>query len=1141
MTKREGLLAVLAGMTWTACASQFDPTGDLYAQKMLVTVPPVQMAPRVDGRIAPAEWDCASAVTGFFSFNTGCMVQGGPALFLAYDPVTMYLLCVVPREEGRELHAQATKRDGPVYKDDSVEIFLCPNRANVFQVVVNSLGTIADLRDDDWAWNSRAVAKAGKIAGDALPASWSMPDGRYWFVEVAISAEDLGVSRIVSGSEWSVNCAVNRPKPWAVLAPTMGGTHGRKSLFCRLRFLESSDPYAQITSLGNIRFGDVGVSGRLVNPGKSVARLRVGLDLRKKGSYLTKDAYRNIVGVIHSQAKPFSVKAGSAVAVSMRMAVSEVEIGQAAIGISRLGDTGKPTSYAFVRHGKVKIEPPLLVRLGNVPSRKYIVLSIDMRGLKRAEATQPARAAGGPGATPVGIGIDVLNDEGEIVSTMQSRGEAETVEAKVSYRGLPVGRYTCAVTACVNGKSLARTEVGFNHVAPLPWATSTIYDDYGKEDRVPKPWTAVQTRQKAVSVWGRTMRWDDGVLPSSITSQGVELLKEPMQLMADIAGKVAPVPLHRLAFTECGKSRACLTAEGHLSGLRVTADMWIEYDGFLWVELRMDDSSEGRPIDSLHIVTTVPSEQATLYQTFARPLTGWVGREPIKLRWLDRPSAHTVNFYHWLGNEDRGLGFTFASLEHWRPASRGNFCTIAPTQGGVTYRINLIETPAAVSGCRFVFGIQATPIKPLPPDYHSMMGATLQYASWKLWYQTPANIDMALVWPYPQSKIMKALNDPYGVSSKLMAHPVKYAHDRGVAIVSVASCPQKICALSKEFDDYRLEWQTQPDSILNWHDIPHYQNCGRSRTLRKWLFYGWGVENVKKFGLDGVYFDGWQTGQIACSNPHHGCGWVDEHGGRHLTVPVLEGREFNQRMILFLEDHVSSPFIPPKAAPERKGFPRYHYWIHSWQFVPSIMGFATAWLTGEFAGYPLKGTSTMKPDGTLGGCLGLGLLRSRCLSTNWGLPNMFLPLIWEHLRDHPTDKQTLMVLAWLLPHGVPISDPKYMNQKTMLEIVRLMLRFQTRKASFTPAWRPNAYFEIESPIAREVMVATWDHRPAEKVLVVVSNLEVQETHTVALRWRGFAGVEITNARTGDALPLKDGRLPVTLGPESFVLLEAMGR
>jgi len=280
---------------------------------------------------------------------------------------------------------------------------------------------------------------------------------------------------------------------------------------------------------------------------------------------------------------------------------------------------------------------------------------------------------------------------------------------------------------------------------------------------------------------------------------------------------------------------------------------------------------------------------------------------------------------------------------------------------------------------------------------------------------------------------------------------------------------------------------------------------------------------------------------MACSNPHHGCGWVDEQGRRHLTVPVLEGREFNQRMISFLEDHVDSSFIPPRAAPKRDGFPRYHYWIHSWNFVPSVMGFATAWLTGEFAGYPLEGTSTMKPDGTLGKCLGLGLLRSRCLSTNWGLPNMFLPLIWEHLRDHPTDKQTLMVLAWLLPHGVPISDPKYLNQKTMLEIVRLMLRFEARKARFTPAWRASPYFEIESPIAREVMVATWDHRPAEKVLAVVSNLKVEETHTAALRWKGFAGAEMRNARTGESVPLEDGRLSVSLGPESFVLLEAVGR
>jgi len=57
-------------------------------------------------------------------------------------------------------------------------------------------------------------------------------------------------------------------------------------------------------------------------------------------------------------------------------------------------------------------------------------------------------------------------------------------------------------------------------------------------------------------------------------------------------------------------------------------------------------------------------------------------------------------------------------------------------------------------------------------------------------------------------------------------------------------------------------------------------------------------------------------------------------------------------MCLFLEDNVKAPHFLADGAPPRPGFPQYHYWIHTWEFVPSVMGYATEWLTGEFTGWP---------------------------------------------------------------------------------------------------------------------------------------------------------------------------------------------
>ena len=751
---------------------------------------------------------------------------------------------------------------------------------------------------------------------------------------------------------------------------------------------------------------------------------------------------------------------------------------------------------------------------------------------------------------------------------------------------------------------VALLAVSLAHAAPQPaWLTSTLWDDYGKGDRVPLPWTPVQCAPNQVSAWGRTYRWTPrSILPSSITSSGAELLRQPMTLELTLDGSRHRVPLDSFTITQQHRTRVTFRASGTVAGITATADMWLEFDGFLWVSLRLEPAAVrgsalqgARPLSSAspsiteaRVLATLPADQATLYQTHALALAGDIGREPIPFAWVSDPANNIVNFYHWLGNEDRGLGFTYSTLQGWRPKSRDQFAAILPGPAGPTYVMNLIESaggtghqtcpsragqPAAAPEDRsgdlsypptfpFTFALQATPIKPLPPDWHARMACTQHYAPWKAWLQMPENVDMTLVWP-KETGIMPGLDDPYAVNADQMRDVVKAGHDRGVAVLSVAACPQKISHTVKELATYKQDWQVLPESSLDWDGQPQIQNCAGSRTMLRWLFYGWAVENVQEFGLDGLYFDGWQGGSIACNNERHGCGWPDEavspppfrEGGRgvgavavnrQLTVPILAGREFNKRMCLFLEDHVKS--VLPKAAPERPGFPRYHYWIHSWTFVPSVMGFATEWLTGEFAGYPLHGPSMLTPEGTYAKCLGMGLFRARCLSTNWGVPNYFDTLMWEADENPPTDKQTQMAYAWLLPHGVPIGEFGYMNHTTVVELTRLLMRFGTRTARFSPGWRENPYLEIVEPASKDVLVATWDHASLRTgvppvrggggpLLAVVSNLDPDETREVTLRWKGEGGVVFHNARTGEELPCRGGVLKVTLGPESYILLE----
>ena len=53
------------------------------------------------------------------------------------------------------------------------------------------------------------------------------------------------------------------------------------------------------------------------------------------------------------------------------------------------------------------------------------------------------------------------------------------------------------------------------------WLASTVYDDYGRHERVLKPWAPLTYGPREVSAWGRTLRWcPPSLLPSQIESQG---------------------------------------------------------------------------------------------------------------------------------------------------------------------------------------------------------------------------------------------------------------------------------------------------------------------------------------------------------------------------------------------------------------------------------------------------------------------------------------------------------------------------------------------------------------------------------------------------------------------------------------------
>ncbi|MFH1613566.1 MAG: hypothetical protein ABIG61_00570, partial [Planctomycetota bacterium] len=553
-----------------------------------------------------------------------------------------------------------------------------------------------------------------------------------------------------------------------------------------------------------------------------------------------------------------------------------------------------------------------------------------------------------------------------------------------------------------------------------------------------------------------------------------------------------------------------------------------DFDGFIWFKLFFSDPGQTIQLEALRVDFPIRPEVAKYCEhRTTTPYGAIAPNSNINFSWPDPVYGDYRNNYHWVGDEERGLGFAYRSLEYWQPTSSSNFCTVLARPAATTYRMNILQFSSMADGLVYEFGIQPTPIKPLPADWHSMVADFFNPSQARTWYKLGDYMDLLTIMPYSGHNgtgcnVMPGLHDPENVNACL-ATWVDYTHDINVAFVP-GFCPQKLSETIPDVNSYLNDWRCVPLQQLDWEGVMNYDDCAGSEDFVDWFVYQW-KNRVEEFNLDGLYFDGW-LGIWPCKNEVHGCGWTDRWAQKHEIVPILEARTAMMRIATMLEDTIDSPYIPVPEAPARIEFPKYHLQVHSWQAVPPLMGFATSWVTGEYV---------MSCSPTYGQCLGLDKYRSRSLSTNWGVPQFWD--IWPIGEDIYSFSR--MVWAWTLPHGSALCYlAGWFDQALALNVYDAMRKFGTRKAEFTPSWRENNSLDILSPNSPNILVATWERKMS--VLAVVSNLNVSDPNAViSLKWnKPFNHGMVKNALNVEPIPFDDVNdiIQLEIGPEDFKLL-----
>lgn len=142
-------------------------------------------APRIDGLLGDAAWKDA-AVAYDFKVVTGELPADQPGqVRFGYDEEHLYLGITCLDDDLPGVWADVTQRDGPINRDDSVEIFIDTNldRKTYFQFMINANGVLYD----GFGWSARWDADAIEVA------TGLSPERDAWLLEIAIPWSTLEI------------------------------------------------------------------------------------------------------------------------------------------------------------------------------------------------------------------------------------------------------------------------------------------------------------------------------------------------------------------------------------------------------------------------------------------------------------------------------------------------------------------------------------------------------------------------------------------------------------------------------------------------------------------------------------------------------------------------------------------------------------------------------------------------------------------------------------------------------------------------------------------------------------------------------------------------------------------------------------
>jgi len=207
----------------------------------------------MDGVISSGEWQGTRRITGFRRNTDGQVTSlPQPEVYLAFDEQSLYIGFACPFEG--TLKKDVAGKDGPVWRDDSLELFLDPFRKgeHIYQMVFNANGAVYDAKDASTAWDSKVIYK-------------TVVAGNVWSGEMAIPFSAFGEQVPFDEAAWGINIARNytSPEEYTSIAGVIG-SYNQPKLFSVVSFRGGPTSVALSSSSLRLQYSIKGTKTKLL-------------------------------------------------------------------------------------------------------------------------------------------------------------------------------------------------------------------------------------------------------------------------------------------------------------------------------------------------------------------------------------------------------------------------------------------------------------------------------------------------------------------------------------------------------------------------------------------------------------------------------------------------------------------------------------------------------------------------------------------------------------------------------------------------------------------------------------------------------------------------------------------------------------